>query len=102
MQEVDITFVRAIKILWSWMWRAFVLTMPAALVMVLIFDFFNIVPKPGQRPEEMQKIFSGGKFFLVWIGTMTAFMSCYILAMRWMLKTKWSDFKLIAVPPDEQ
>lgn len=42
-----------------------------------------------------------GKFFVIWILMVVGMIFTQALAIRWTLKTKWSDFKLVLVPANE-
>jgi threonine/homoserine/homoserine lactone efflux protein len=97
MQPVELTFGRAFKVWWSYAWRAFVLGIPVAVVMmivwfVLLMPYF---PHPGQRPDPALMQAAMGRFSVLWFVFMFLYIVIQVLAMRWMLKTKWSDFRLL-------
>jgi hypothetical protein len=41
-----------------------------------------------------------GKSFVLWLLMMTLNIAAQVQAIRWMLKTKWSDFRLQVVSGD--
>jgi hypothetical protein len=96
MQTVEITFARAVKVWWSFVWRSAVLGIPVAFVALPLMFFVFPHPPPGGRlsPADFQSL--AGKFFFVWLIIMVASILVHIQAMRWMLRTKWSDFRLTA------
>jgi hypothetical protein len=96
----DVTFGRALKIWWSFVWRAILLMIPimivSMVVMVSIFPF----PKQGQpapvlRPDQIAGM--TGKMFGLWLFMMVFQIAAQVQAVRWMLKTKWSNFRLQVV-----
>ena len=101
---VKITFTKALKVWWSYIWRSMVVMFPA-LPIVPIFMFATglmPIPKPGMPPVNLADIpgfFS--KMAVIWVVMMVVAVCAQSLAMMWMLRTKWSDFKLIAVPPQD-
>jgi hypothetical protein len=96
MQSVEITFGRALKVWWSYVWRAMVLTIPVYFVLLAFMVSFMLpsMSHPGTKPDPAQFQAMMGKFSFVWLVMMVASLLVQILAMRWMLKTKWSDFRL--------
>jgi len=101
---VEITVVRGIKIWWSIIWRSIILGGPAmGIIMAFAMKMLNF-PKPGDDPKAFNPAATSGagfKFFLIWCLMMVLMIFVHGLAVRWALKTKWSDFKLVAVPPEE-
>ena len=102
MEQVDITWLRALKIWWSYSWRAFVLML---LVMVpleiILFSFMmNHFPKAGAAsPADVMRM--TGTTAAVWPLFMAALIALQAQAMRWMLnKARWSDFRVSVLPPD--
>jgi hypothetical protein len=62
--------------------------------------FFVIpFPKPGQPPRTQLSEFAI-RSFLIWVPGMVAYVLLQAQAMRWMLKTRWSGFRLQAVTED--
>jgi hypothetical protein len=101
MEPVDITWLRALKIWWSYSWRAFVL---ALLVMVpLEIVMFAYVlrhfPGSGATPGNAAKM--AGTMAAAWPIVMAVLIALQAQAMRWMLnKARWSDFRVAVLPPD--
>lgn len=101
---MEITLLRSIKIWWGFCWRAYVLMLPVMAIIFPLMFFVLPIPKPGEPPQPVDpSTIPGfaGKFFVIWlimVGGMI-FMQC--LALRWLFKTKWSDFKLAVLPNDK-
>jgi hypothetical protein len=95
----DVSFGRASKIWWSYAWRAIVLMIPVMIVAAVITFSILPFPKAGQapvlRPDQIPGMMS--KMFGLWLFMMVFYIAAQVQAMRWMLKTKWSDFRLQAV-----
>ena len=103
MRSLEITIRRALKMWWSFVWRAWVLTMPLAVVALPVMHWLMPIPKPGEPPvNPVQVPHFFAKFFILWLFLMLGMAFMQALAMRWALKTKWSDFKLIATPSDPE
>lgn len=69
--------------------------------MFLVIPF----PKPGEPPKPIDpSSIPGfvGKFFLIWVLMLSGMIIMQTLAMKWLLKTKWSDFKLVMAPNGEK
>jgi hypothetical protein len=99
----DVTYGKALKIWWSYAWRTFVLLVPVMVISMIIMFSIMPFPKPGQpaamlRPDQDPGLM--GKMSGLWILMMTLNILAQVQAMRWMLKTKWSDFRLQAVSDD--
>ena len=101
MEQVEITWQRALKVWWSYSWRGFVLMLVVIIPLDIIM--FSVVlshmPKPGTTadPAETMKAFSG--MAILWPISMLAIIAAQTLAMRWMLKSAhWSDFRLAMLP----
>jgi uncharacterized membrane protein len=96
----DVTFGRALKIWWSFVWRAMVLMLPVMIVAMVIAVSILPFPKAGQpapvlRPDQIPGM--TGKMFGLWLFMMVFYIAAQVQAVRWMLKTKWSDFRSQAV-----
>lgn len=69
--------------------------------MYLVMPF----PKPGEPPKAMDPNSIpgfGAKIFLIWTVMMSGMIIMQTLAVKWLLKTKWSDFKSILAPSFEK
>jgi hypothetical protein len=95
-QTVEMTFGRALKVWWSYTWRGMVLTIPLSLVMVIFMFFVMPHPVPGQKPDPAQFRAMFRTLPLFWLIIMVGSVLLQAQAMRWMLKTRWSDFRLEA------
>jgi|SRR6185312_3782315 len=101
---MKITFLRAIKIWWSFSWRMIVLSFPLVVVLWLFMYWFLLIPKPGQPMTPFDPAHMSGfllKFFIIWVGMVIGSICIHAFAIQWMMKAKWSDFKLVAVPNEE-
>jgi hypothetical protein len=99
---VEVTFIRAFKIWWSFAWRAFVLWTPVGLFMAfsirwILFPHFG-QPSAPQNPSQIPGFMARG--MILWVVVMSVAIVVQTLAIRWMLKVRWSDFRLQAVGAD--
>ena len=97
MNGTDVTFGRALKIWWSYVWRAILLMLPVMVVAMLIIVAILPLPKAGEVPRPDQIPGLASKMFGLWLFMMVFYIAAQVQAMRWMLKTKWSDFRLQAI-----
>jgi hypothetical protein len=100
MNSVEITFKRSIKIWWSFVWRAWIIMLPFAFLLIPLMYWLMPYPKIGEppmpiKPEQMTGFII--KFFFIWLTMVVGMIILQSLAMKWMLKTKWSDFRLVAI-----
>ena len=107
MNSTDVTYGRALKIWWSYAWRTVVLLLPVMfLTMIIMFSVMSSImpfPKPGEPPTPIhpdQVAGMMGKMSFLWLVMMALNITAQVLAMRWMLKTKWSNFRLQVVSDD--
>jgi hypothetical protein len=105
------TFMQAFKVWWSYSWRASLLVIPLGIIMFawslagLVSTVQGMV-QSGQslsnlsslNIDQLGHLVSGG--FTMWILSMVLTAVIQIFAMRWTLNSRWSDFRLKAVPPD--
>jgi hypothetical protein len=93
------TFGNAFKIWWSFVWRATVLMIPVMVIAMIITVWLFPFPKPGDttvvRPDQIPGL--TGKFLVLWLSLMALNIAAQVQATRWMLKTKWSNFRLQVV-----
>ena len=95
---MEVTYSRALKIWWSYVWRMAVSMLPVMILMPLTMFLLGIIPKPGDPPFDPSRngeIFA--KMSVLWVFMMTIGIAVQVFAMRWMLRTNWSDFKLQVV-----
>jgi hypothetical protein len=100
LNAIEITYGRALKIWWSYIWRAIVMMIPVLIIAMIISISILPFPKPGQpapllQPDQVPGMI--GKTFALWLFMMALNIAVQVQAMRWMLKTKWSGFRLQAV-----
>jgi hypothetical protein len=106
MTSLPLTFGRALKVWWSYMWRGMLLTIPLMVLvqlpaMFFLFRQFQSAFQPGQ-PIDPRAAFSGFRyFFALWIVMAVSMVLVHTQALRWALRTRWADFRLIAVDPSE-
>jgi hypothetical protein len=96
MNKIDLTLRQTGKIWWSFMWRGWVLMMPVMIIMTIAGRFLIPFPNPGEPPQPPD-IKQMPIFFMVWLAMMVLFLLTQIFALRWALKTKWSDFRIVPV-----
>jgi hypothetical protein len=100
MDPVNVTFGRALKIWWSFAWRAWVLMLLVMVPMeiVLFWYMMSHFPKQGAgNPAEAMRM--AGTMMVLWPIFMAVLIALQVQAMRWMLNTvRWSDFRLALVP----
>jgi zona occludens toxin (predicted ATPase) len=102
MGPVDITWLRALKIWWSYSWRAFVLMLlvMVPLEIVMFSYMMHHFPQRGAAsPADAMRM--AGTMAAVWPIFMAALIALQAQAMRWMLnKARWSDFRVAVLPRD--
>jgi hypothetical protein len=101
MKKIDLTAGQAAKIFWSFIWRGWVLMLPIMILMTIVVRTLIPLPKPGDPPQPPD-IKQMPLFFVAWAIMMAIFLASQIFALRWALKAKWSDFRIIAVSPEEE
>jgi hypothetical protein len=108
------TLMQAFKVWWSYSWRASILVIPLGIIMTAwsLAGLFSAVEKmslSGQglsqglaemNIDQLTRLASGGAS--LWILSMVLTAAIQVLAMRWTLNSRWSDFRLQAVPPQTQ
>jgi len=102
------TFTQALKVWWSYSWRASILVFPLVIITTAIslaglFSAVQGMLQNGQSLsslsiDQLSHLVSGG--FTMGILSMVLTAVIQIFAMRWTLNSRWSDFRLKAVPPD--
>jgi hypothetical protein len=104
------TLMQAFKVWWSYSWRASLLVIPLGIIMTA-WSLFGLVSSvenmslSGQglanmNIEQLTRLVSGGAS--LWILSMVLTAVIQVFAMRWTLNSRWSDFRLKAVPPDAE
>lgn len=102
------TLMQAFKVWWSYSWRASILVIPLGLIMMVwsltgLFATLQNMSLSGQslanmNIDQLTRLASGGMTMFILSVVLTAVIQ--VFAMRWALNSRWSDFRLKAVPPD--
>lgn len=106
MQPPAITFLRAVKIWWSYAWRATVLTLLLGFLFGIVTVIFGIhlphvgSPQPRSSPEQTRQNLR--ELLPIVVPYLLAAIIIRTYAMRWMLSAKWSDFRLQAIADDRE
>ena len=104
------TLMQAFKVWWSYSWRASILVIPLTMIMTA-WSLSGIVPviedmmRSGKSVadlniDQLMGLATGGMGMMLL--SMALITLVQILAMRWALNSRWSDFRLKAVPPDAE
>jgi len=99
--QADITWLRALKIWWSFSWRAFVLMLLVMVPLEAVFFWYAMsnLPKAGGNPADAMRM--AGTMAAIWPIFMAALIALQAQAMRWMLnKARWSDFRVAVLRRD--
>ena len=102
------TLMQALKVWWSYSWRASILVIPLWTI-VTAWSLKGLVSSMQDMQISQQcldslnvgqvsHLFSGGVTMSILF--MVLMTGIQVLAMRWTLNSRWSDFRLKAVPPD--
>jgi hypothetical protein len=107
------TLMQAFKVWWSYSWRASLLVIPLGLIMMVV-SVIELVSGLGTgslsasdlanlnvshlNVDSMAHLLSGG--LTLWVLSIVLTAVIQVFAMRWALNSRWSDFRLKAVPPD--
>jgi len=90
------TYGRAFKVWWSYFWRAPVLSLLVSCVTVPLMIMLMPHVAHGQRLASDQLHSAVARFALLWPLIIIVNVLLQVQAIRWMLKTRWSDFRLTA------
>lgn len=102
------TLMQAFKVWWSYSWRASILVIPLTTIM-LVWSLSGLVStaenmmQSGQsladlNIEQIARLVSGGATLSIL--SLVLITVAQVFAMRWALNSRWSDFRLKAVPPE--
>lgn len=107
------TLMQAFKVWWSYSWRASILIIPLGIIMTVwslagLFSTVESLAASGQglsglanmNIDQLTRLISGGA--AMWVLSLVLTAAIQVLAMRWALNSRWSDFRLKAVPPDPE
>jgi hypothetical protein len=112
------TLMQAFKVWWSYSWRASILVIPLGIIMtawslVGLFSALGDTSLSGSslsgqnlsnlnlsnlNVNQLTHLLSGG--MTLWVISLVLTAAIQVFAMRWTLNSRWSDFRLKAVPPD--
>ncbi|MBS0378998.1 MAG: hypothetical protein JSS29_10975 [Proteobacteria bacterium] len=102
--QVDVTFVRALKVWWSFVWRGFVLGLAVMIPVEIVMFGILFSHMPTTKGQQLDPTVAARMFpvmALVWLVMMIGFVFMQGLAMRWMLRSAvWSDFRVAILPKD--
>lgn len=93
---MELTFIRSLKIWWSFMWRYFMLSIPTAILLSIVVFAFGLNPQRGESLNE-----GAGIFTLITVFSLVCMVLLQAMALKWTLRTKWSDFSLTVSPGSE-
>jgi hypothetical protein len=102
------TLMQAFKVWWSYSWRASILVIPLGIIMTAwslmgVFSAVDNMLQSGQslsnlKLDQVLGLVSGGTTLFILSVVLTGVIQ--VFAMRWTLNSRWSDFRLKAVPPE--
>jgi len=102
------TLMQAFKVWWSYSWRASLLVIPLWTILTAwaVLDAVSAVQNMQLSAQSLNDMsvgqligmLSGGVSMSVLAMVLTS--AIQVFAMRWTLNSRWSDFRLKAVPPD--
>jgi hypothetical protein len=93
---MELTFTRSLKIWWSFIWRYFILSVPSAILLSIVVFALGLIPQRGESLSE-----GGGAFTLITVFSLICMITLQAMALKWTLKTRWSDFSLTVSPNSE-
>jgi hypothetical protein len=103
MQQLQLTFGRALKFWWSLTWRSALLLLPISIVLniLMMASLMPAMPQPGEVPDPGQitevlavmipSFVVGGLLSIV----------AMVYATRWTLRTRWRDFRIVLIAPEQ-
>ncbi len=102
MTNIDITFGRAFRVWWSYVWRTLVLSL-IVIIPMQVFSFVWFVPHVraavAGHGHGLGVRAAFELFGVLWPIAIICIIILQTTAMRWMLRrARWADFKLIASP----
>jgi hypothetical protein len=107
------TLMQAFKVWWSYSWRASILVIPLGIIG--LFSALGDASLSGAslsgqslsnlnisslNVNQLTHLLSGG--VTLWVISLLLTAAIQVFAMRWTLNSRWSDFRLKAVPPDAE
>jgi hypothetical protein len=104
MKTVDVTLLRALKFWWSFTWRTIVISFPIYVIgMYRVFVWIAPIPtRANPQPNAtLSTLHSPSHLALLWPIVTIIVITIQVIAVRWALKSRWSDFRLEAVTDDQ-
>jgi hypothetical protein len=104
MKTVDVTFLRALKFWWSFTWRTLILLFPTYVFgMYRVFVWIAPLPtRANPQPHASLSTLPDPHFLSVlWLTVTIVYIIVQIIAVRWALTARWSDFRLQAVTDNQ-
>lgn len=104
MPALEVTFARAIKIWWSFLWRSWVLAIvPWLLLVGVMYRSFSTFMTPPPRGGAV--VVHNAPHLSHWLVpiSMLIFAALQVIALRWTFKeARWSDFRIQAVSDNQE
>jgi hypothetical protein len=102
--------MQAFKVWWSYSWRASILVIPLTIIMTA-WSLAGLVPVLENMMQSGKSVadlnidqlmgLAGGGMSMMLL-SLVLITAVQVFAMRWALNSRWSDFRLKAVPPDAE
>lgn len=89
MQELELTTGRMCRLWWAIFWRGCVVAVPCAVVLGMLSGM--IIAVSGMPDFTTSPLFS--------LGEMVILLPLYPLILRWAFRARFSDFRVVFVPP---
>jgi hypothetical protein len=89
MQDLELTTGRMWRVWWALAWRGFVVAIPCAIALGMLSGM--IIAVAGISNFTTSPLFS--------VGEMVILLPLYPLILRWGFRARFSDFRIIFVPP---
>jgi hypothetical protein len=100
MQPVELTYMRALKVWWSFLWRTWLMMIPitfGVVVLMLVVLWLTGGFEAFRHPEAGKAPFGLGVMALMYLVIFPTMLLLQAFTMKLALKVKWSDFQLVAV-----
>ncbi|MBV8784722.1 MAG: hypothetical protein JOZ67_11095 [Gammaproteobacteria bacterium] len=98
MEQIPISWSRALKIWWSYSWRASVLMLVVMVPLDVAFMTYTMTHAPTATTSAAG-LQLAATMALAWPILMALVIALQAQAMRWMLRrARWSDFRVVLVP----
>jgi hypothetical protein len=94
MQEIELTWVRIVKMWWLMLWRGLLIILPVSFVAGATIGAVSVILNAPFAHDPAKMRLAGQ------IAGMLVSIPVYLLVLRMALRKKYRDFRLAAVPPD--